>query len=324
VDPRILASKLPAPTGTEGVYVGLDDLIRIQHKARGFTFLPRQPLTSLLAGRHASRLRGRGFDFEELRRYLPGDDIRTIDWRVTARTQKPHTRVFTEERDRPALLVVDQRIGMFYGTEKDLKSVTAAKIAALAAWRVESVGDRVGALVFDDEDVVEIRPRRSRNTVMRILQTITAKNQALRADSPLRPTPGTLNRVLGSAARIAAHDHLVVVISDFDGVDDDTRRHVLRLAEHNDVLLLLVHDRSALELPEHGRLVVSDGDLQVEIDAERGRERQRLLDFSTGRIQRVLGWQREIGVPVLAVTTAEEPEVQIRRQLGGRPGTRRG
>ena len=142
MDPRILSPKLPAPTGTEGVYVGLDDLIRIQHKARGFTFLPRQPLHSLLAGRHASRLRGRGFDFEELRRYQPGDDIRTIDWRVTARTQKPHTRVFTEERDRPVLLLVDQRIGMFYGTQKDLKSVTAAKLAALGARRHKTLRPR--------------------------------------------------------------------------------------------------------------------------------------------------------------------------------------
>lgn len=324
MDPRILSPKMPAPTGTEGVTVGLADLIRLQHKARGFTFLPRQPLHSLLAGRHASRIRGRGFDFEELRRYLPGDDIRSIDWRVTARTQKPYTRVFTEERDRPALLLVDQRIGMFYGTRKDLKSVTAAKLAALGAWRVESVGDRVGALVFDDEDVVEIRPQRSRSTVMRILQTVVEKNRALRADSPQKSEPSMLNEVLEQACRIAAHDHLVTVISDFDGVDDDTRGLVLRLSRHNDVILLLVHDPSALELPEAGRLVVSDGDLQVEIDTEHGGERKRLLEFSSGRIERVLAWQREIGVPVLAVTTAEEPDEQIRRQLGWSPRTRRG
>ena len=98
----------------ERVYVSLHTLLRLQHKATGFSFLPRQPLTSLLAGRHASKMRGRGLNFEEMRAYRAGDDIRSIDWKVTARTQKTHVHVFTEERERPALLLVDQRIGMFY------------------------------------------------------------------------------------------------------------------------------------------------------------------------------------------------------------------
>ena len=127
-------------TDSPGVYVTLDELMRLQHRTRGaFSFLPRQPVHSLLAGRHASRIRGRGLNFEELRGYLPGDDIRTIDWKVTARTRKPYVRVFTEERDRPALLVVDQRLSMFFGTKKNMKSVTAAELAAAGAWRVFDV-----------------------------------------------------------------------------------------------------------------------------------------------------------------------------------------
>ena len=125
------------------VYANLDDLIRIQFKARNFSFLPRQPVSSILSGRYASRLRGRGLNFEELRRYLPGDDIRTIDWKVTARTRTPHVRVFTEEKDRSVLLIVDQRINMFFGTRDKLKSVTAAELSALGAWRAIHVGDRV-------------------------------------------------------------------------------------------------------------------------------------------------------------------------------------
>ncbi len=120
---------------TSGVYVTLDDLIRLQYRARGFSFLPRQPIHSLLTGKHASRMRGRGLNFEEIRGYLPGDDVRTIDWKVTARTRKPHVRVFTEERDRSAILVVDQRLSMFFGSKVSMKSVTAAVAAALGAWR---------------------------------------------------------------------------------------------------------------------------------------------------------------------------------------------
>lgn len=313
---ELVRAKLPAAAGVPGVYADLRDLIALQHRARGFSFLPRQPLQSLLSGRHASRMRGRGLDFDEIRQYLPGDDIRNIDWNVTARTGKTHTRVFTEERDRPALLLVDQRIAMFWGTEHAMKSVIAAEVAALAAWRVVDQGDRVGALVFDDEDIVEIRPQRSRDTVMQILRTIVDKNHALHAGAGTKSNPAMLTRVLRAAARLAHHDALVAVISDFDGADDEAAKVVQRLNHTGDVICALVHDPSALALPEDGRVVVSDGDLQVEVEGQGAR---RLASFSKGRIERVLDWQRRPGVPVLAVSTAEPAAGQLRRMLGAAP-----
>ena len=173
----------------ERVYANLHQLTLLQHRARGITFLPRQPVHSLLSGRHASRVRGRGLNFEEIRNYHAGDDVRTIDWKVTARLRSPHTRVYTEERDRPVLLIVDQRIGMFFGTRVNMKSVTAAQVAALAAWRVLDSGDRVGACVFNDDQIEVIAPNRSRMTVMRTLKSIVRFNQMLSADSPARPNP---------------------------------------------------------------------------------------------------------------------------------------
>ena len=134
--------------GRSQAYVTLEDLLGLRHRARGFSFLPRQPVHSLLTGRHASRLRGRGLDFEELRHYAEGDDTRTIDWLATARRASPHVRVYTEERDRSVLLLVDQRLSMFFGSRRAMKSVVAAKAAALAAFRVTSLGDRAGAVGF--------------------------------------------------------------------------------------------------------------------------------------------------------------------------------
>ncbi len=118
---RTRASR-PSDTSTAppGVYVSLDHLVHLEHKAQGFSFLPRHAMSSLLSGRHRSRLRGRGLNFEEIRAYLPGDDIRTIDWKVTARTRKPHVRVYTEERDRSAILVVDQCLSLFFGSRSNM------------------------------------------------------------------------------------------------------------------------------------------------------------------------------------------------------------
>src|ERR1700745_2535477 len=157
-----------------GVYVSLDDLLALEYRGRQISFLPKQPVHSLLSGRFASRMRGRGLNFEEIRDYRSGDDVRSIDWKVTARLQKPHVRVFNEERDRQALLVVDQRLSMFFGSRRAMKSVPRARGGG--PWRILGVGDRVGAILFNDSDVVEVRARRSRATVLRILSTIVAQN----------------------------------------------------------------------------------------------------------------------------------------------------
>ena len=298
-------------------YAELDSLIALQFKARGFTFLPRQPVHSLLAGRRASRMRGRGLDFEELRNYVSGDDVRTIDWRVTARAQKPYVRVFTEERDRPGLLVVDQRINMFFGSRVSMKSVIAAELAALAAWRVFQQGDRIGALIFNDEQIDDLRPHRSRASVLRILQSIVQRNHELRADHPVRPNPSQLNTVLDHVSRISRHDFLIVIASDFDGANAQTRDLLLRLSQHNDVVCVLTYDPLAVHLPPASEIVVSDGELQVEIPIGKDVIRKSILEASDRRIHSILAWQHEIGIPVLPLSTAEDVSTQVLHLLGG-------
>lgn len=302
----------------ERVYATVEDLVRLQHLAKGFTFLPRQPVHSILAGRHASRMRGRGLNFEEVRHYQAGDDIRMIDWKVTARTRSPHTRVFTEERDRPVLLLVDQRIGMFFGTRIYMKSVVAARAAALGAWRVLDQGDRVGAIVYGDDRLESIRPHRSRNTVMRILKTVTDLNQSLSVESPGRGNPEMFNEVLQKAGKIATHDFLVVLISDFAGMNDDTLRHLRKLSAHNDLLGCFVHDPSASHLPSSREFVITDGELQIELPTASGGARKKLESAMKGRIAGILEQGRLVQMPILPINTEEEVVDQVRRLLGQR------
>ena len=216
-------------------YVSLDELTRLRGPARGFSLLPRQPRGGALAGRHGSRLRGRGLDFAELRRYQDGDDIRTIDWLATARMRAPQVRLYAEERDRVVLLIVDQRITMFFGSRRATKAVVAAEAAALAAWRVVEAGDRIAALVFDDHERMVVRPSRRVATVQRVLSEIVRLNNRLTADAP-PPDPAMLNRALAEAARLAPHDWLIVVISDSFGADATTGQLVSGLCAHNDVI----------------------------------------------------------------------------------------
>src|SRR5262245_42991686 len=185
-----------------GVYVGLDELSALDLRGRRMSFLPRQPVHSLLSGRYASRMRGRGLNFEEIRDYRPGDDVRSMDWKVTARLRKPHIRVFNEERDRQGLLVVDQRLSMFFGSRLAMKSVVAAEAAAIAAWRILDAGDRVGGVVFNDDEIAEVKPQRSRRNVLALLSHIVAQNQALAVGRGITSAPPMLNRALDQVRQL--------------------------------------------------------------------------------------------------------------------------
>jgi uncharacterized protein (DUF58 family) len=310
-----LSRRKARPTKPRGAYANLDDLIRIQFKARDFSFLPTQPVNSILSGRYASRLRGRGLNFEELRRYQPGDDIRSMDWKVTARTRSPHVRVFTEEKDRSVLLVVDQRINMFFGTRQRMKSVTAAELAALGAWRALDVGDRVGAVVFNDTEITDHRPRRSQESVMSILHSVIGMNHALSAAYDGEPDPAMLNKALEKALRLAKHDVLVVVISDFFGVDSTTERLTARLAGHNDLIGIMVHDPVRTN-PPAADLTVSNGSLQAQLRLADAKLGERVREDYAREQEEIRRFLRKLSAPLLMVSNEGDPVEQVRKLLG--------
>jgi uncharacterized protein (DUF58 family) len=303
--------------------VDLDELVRLQFKASGFSFLPRQPIHSILSGRHASKLRGRGLNFEELRNYLPGDDTRNIDWKVTARTREPHVRIYTEEKDRTVWLLVDQRVNMFFGSKTRMKSVVAAEVAAISAWRVLGAGDRVGALVFDDAEVSVIPPHRSRERVMQILKEVVVKNHALSSSPDLKPDAGKLNEALKQASILARHDCLVCLITDGNGINQETRKHVTRLSEHNDVLTAFIFDPLEKDIPAAGRLRFADANGQLEADTSHGKLRTAFTSEFEQRLERIQKTSRRFSIPVLPLTTTLPVPDQIRDALGYHQGTRR-
>jgi uncharacterized protein (DUF58 family) len=297
------------------VHTSLDELIRLQFEARDFSLLPRQPVDSLLSGRHASRLRGRGLTFEELRRYRPGDDIRSIDWRATARLQAAHVRVYSEERDRPVLLVVDQRTTMFFGSERTTKANVAAEAAAMAAWRTIDRGDRVGAVVFDDEECVQIKPQRSRSNVLRICHELVRMNQRLSADHRSDHPGGRLNEALRHAVNVAKHDHLVILITDYDGDDEQTRELTTRLAAHNDVLAVMVYDPLGAQLPSKGGLEATDGRQRFSVPKDARFQEQFAMEFRA-RCEQIRDRLRAIRIPVLPLCTHEPVPEQVMAALG--------
>jgi len=304
-------------------YVTLDELLHLRHRAKGFSFLPRQPVHSLLTGRHASRLRGRGLDFEELRHYAEGDDTRAMDWAATARLRMPHVRVYSEERDRNVLLLVDQRQSMFFGSRLAMKSVVAAEAAALSAFRVASLGDRIGAIVFSETGgVVEIKPAARDAGVRRILGEVVRHNRFLSATAEA-PDPALLDEALRRAVRLAHHDWLIVLISDIAGADAESVKQVTRLTAHNDALAVFISDPLEAELPDIGNAVLTDGNRQIEVNlSASGLRRQFAADFAE-RQASAARFSLQRAIPVLPLVTGRDVSDQFREQLGRRLSRRR-
>ncbi|MEN7972331.1 MAG: DUF58 domain-containing protein [Verrucomicrobiota bacterium] len=298
------------------VHVELEELVKLQFDQHRFSFLPKQPIHSLLSGQHASRLRGRGLDFEELRHYRPGDDIRSIDWKATARLKKPHVRVYSEERERTVLLVVDQRSSMFFGSARATKAVAAAELAALGAWRTLKMGDRVGAIVFGDKETAFVSPHRSRGNVHRICQELANMNQQLNANGAETNKEG-FNEALKQAASLAHHDFLVVLVTDCHGADETTRKRVTQLAAHNDVLAALVYDPLGISLPSTAELKITDGSTQTDIPTD--------SKFHQNYQKAFVEWGQvlhdhfsALKIPILPICTHDEVADQVLAALGER------
>ena len=311
-----MAETTPATEGTDyRVHVDLPYLQSLEGPAQRLNLLPKQPAHSVLAGRHGSKLRGRGLNFEELREYWPSDDVRAIDWNVTARTGEPHVRIYTEERDRPALIVVDQRMSMYFGTRHKMKSVTAAEAAALAAFAILHQDDRVGGVVVTDTGIVSQRPRRSRTALTHFLAAVASANQRLHANAPVTP-PTSLDAVLKAVAQIARRDHLILLISDFDITSDATTRLIGGIAQRNDMILVPVSDPTGHSMPKGFVSAISDGKRQAILDTGNEATHGAMNTFNRARHAVIQDWHRRFGLPIAPLSAAEDTLPQLRQLLG--------
>jgi len=255
----------------DGIHLTAAELIALRPRCHALRLPMRQAAASALAGAYRSRFRGRGVDFLESRNYQPGDDIRNMDWRVTARTGRAHTKVFQEERERPVLVVMDASPSLYFGTRRRLKSVAAGQMAAAIAWAAIRRGDRIGGFLFAPGRHRELRPAGGRRGAMRMIQGLVDWLQPRQIDSDQNEPLSTALERVRHAVRPGS---LVIVISDFFGMDEDCNRHLSRLRQHNDVIGCQVLDAAENQLPL-GRYPISDGENAAVLDMGQQDSRSR-------------------------------------------------
>ncbi len=315
-------ASIPAdtPSPDDGVVrVSLSSLIALHHDAESLALQPGR-IRSPVSGGYRSPFKGRGMEFDEVRPYMQGDDVRILDWRVTARTGCPHTKLFREERERAVLLWVDLRHTMFFATQGAFKAVRAAQVAALLGWRAVSQGDRLGALLFSETTHIELRPKRGKAALLHVLSQIAkhAAWQQRAAPNDALSAANALNQTLVRLRRVAQPGSLIILISDFAHLNGQGSAHLAQLSRHSDLILADIHDPLEAELPPPGHYRVSDGErfLTLATDDTQLRERYRQSFIQHQAVLQQLC--RRYGMTRVSLTTAEDPLAALRRGLGMR------
>jgi uncharacterized protein (DUF58 family) len=292
----------PAPLNSQaGISISLPELIEMRHRARELQLFSTQAKHSPLAGLHHSKLRGRGVDFDQVRIYQPGDDVRTIDWRVTARTQVAHTKVFHEERERPIYLLIEQSRQLFFGSRLMFKSVLLAQAASLIGWAALGHNDRIGGLVFGDNKQHEIKPRRSKQSLLQLLNRIAQANQTLQHSTLSAADDFSL--ALRRAREVLRPGSLAVVLCDERTLSERAEVQLSLLARHTDLLLLPVYDPLDHELPNAGLLRFSQQSAHLELDTHSQELRQAYQELGLARSTR---WQllaQKLSIPLMPLNT---------------------
>ena len=304
---------------TDQLHPRLDELLELRHHAHTLGLASHHLVNTAFSGLYASVFRGQGLNFEEVRVYREGDDIRNMDWKVTARTNEPHLKVYREERERSVVLCVDHGPHMFFGTRGTFKSVQAARAAALIGWAANSVNDRVGGMLYGDADtgLVHFQPTKDRRAIWRLLKEMA--NPARRAQHGVE----CIDRVLKQADRGSGTGSLIVVIGDFNRDLNGLDKTLGQVCQKHSVVIIPVDDPADREIPSLGRVLFRDAEgHMVEIDTDDAdgqrafRERWELRRATLNKLA------NRLGVAVIPVQTSRDVHLSLMSGLALRARSR--
>ena len=245
------SSGILAVLQSNGITLSIEELLQYQNKTALIDLAASKDLHGHMSGNYLARSKGRGMEFDEVRHYQTGDDIRAIDWRVTARTGKTHTKLFREEVERPVLITTDLSASMSFGSELLFKSVQAAHLAALVAWHAKSRGDRIGGIVFNQVKHLELKPRSRRAGVLHYLHALTQLQQPIEAQGPTSASDAELvfEQNCTRIRQLARPGSLVYMITDGQHLNSEAIRHLTQVTRHCELVVCLIDDPLEVQLP---------------------------------------------------------------------------
>ena len=302
---------LPSNAGT---HVTAQELISLQQQARKLDLDRHSYASASTTGSHRSRFRGRGMDYQESRIYQAGDDIRNMDWRVTARSGKPHTKLYEEERERPVVILVDFNPGMFFGSTQSLKSVVAARTAAIIAWAVAARGDRIGALLIN-ETHHELAPKMGKRGALQLIRELVTHSDPQRG-LIAKYSPNGLNEELKRLRKLARPGTVIFLISDFYDINEETSQHLQRIAQHNDIQAIQIVDPLEISPPLPNQYSVTDGEKTGSLNTRSKRVSKKYQAAFNQHHEKLVQLMQRHKIPLVQLSTADDLLLKLQQSFG--------
>jgi uncharacterized protein (DUF58 family) len=283
-----------------GVDLTISELVNLKNNLTT-TIAHTKSISTPLYGNKRSTIKGRGIDFDEVREYQPGDDIRSIDWRVSARTQKIYTKIYKEEKERPILLGVDLGFSMRFASQKAFKSIIAAHFATLISWLPFKNKDRIGAIVFTGDKHLEVRPQGGKQGVQKLIKTLVLMHQNQIKQHFKQDLITTLQRL----HKISLPGSLVMLISDFQNFNQQSQDLCHLIAKRNDLVFVFIYDKIEKKSPKANHYLISDGENISTLDTRIKKNKKNYENQFSIRFQKVQDFAKKVKAPFLAINTTD-------------------
>lgn len=298
--------------------LALPRLIELSAPAKQIDLNSRKLVATTLAGDKLATFRGRGMDFDESRIYQPGDDVRLIDWRVTARSGSTHTKIYREERERPVYCFVDFSPSMWFGTKKTFKAIIAAQAASLIAWAASEHGDRLGAVVCDANKTWSLKPKGGKKGVLQLLNLLAEQQITTMTESEALFAQGLLR-----LRNVAHPGSLLFLFTDAHGLDKTAEQHLAQLSRHCEIILVFIYDPLEAQLPPPGIYTVSDGEQTLTYDSYDKNLQQQYQQQFHDRTEELKTICDRYHITLFSLTTNESPITQLQTVFGAKSSLRR-
>lgn len=300
------AEKIP------GISIAVEDLVRIRGHLSGISLASIRRRASYRSGARDTRMRGRGMEYEESRAYVSGDDVRTMDWRVMARTGEAHTKIFAEEKERRFLLAIDLSASMYFGTRHGFKSWAAAHTAAHVGWLARIAGDRIGGLIVGPDHHHEVRPGKTSSGLLAVFHHLAiASNIKL----PPESSPNRFNFLLRELLRVVKPGSIIALITDFIGLDEQSLELLSALAKHNDINAFWIHDETELKSWPVGHYQVMVKQRKLEFDLTQHETQAWLKQRQQDHRGRIEAFATRFNMPLIPVSCNRDITQQFVQNL---------
>ena len=311
------------------IAVELKQLIQLRYYSNrinlSHAFSRHKKSMSALSGQHFSPFKGRGLDFDEVRPYQAGDDPRSIDWNVTARTNKVHSKIFKEERERTVFIVVDFNPSMYFATRGMLKTVMASQIASLIAWAGADNHHRIGGLVFCGQQHFEIKPRGGHKGVLQLLKLLSHSHETWfqHGQRPADYQATDVGLLFKRLKKIIHSGSLILFASDFQFAPEKILENMHYLSRHNDFIASFIYDAMEQQLPPAGQYALTDGAKIQQLNTDNARYRQQYQQHFIQQQQFLAQQCQQQGIHFMPIATHEQAIDTLNNNIGKKSPTQR-